>query len=135
MGLPLPGFREQVVERSMGIDYSKPWFVKHRTEFWPMWWEFDPWFVLVRRDRASTIASLMGCAQYPHQAKMMYERGATLLDALERWFPGRTCVVNTPRLIDGDYTEIAAAIEGYGLQFDPETTRNIVKPELWHHSA
>lgn len=131
----IPGFKDRVHAAIRNDGYKEgPWMWKGSALYHPAWFEFNPVFVTCFRPREHIFRScrrsgmfgnhLSDDALYAnidlHQNEMRKLQG----------FP-----VYTDEVVNGDYSSLKRAIEGAGLQFDEEKTRQFVDRRLWHYGT
>jgi len=118
----VPGWRE-IAERILYQNgyTGGPWLVKHSAMYLPVWHEFRPRFVCVRRAdsgmRASEKATGMRADIKAHKAVM------DAVDGID---------VFTDELIAGEYGSIERAFDYCGIEFDPAIADDFIDPSLWH---
>lgn len=133
-----PGWREKVegIIREQGYR-GGPWLYKHGATFWKAWYEFNPRWVLVWRDPEMIFQSIRNAQvmqkftdpQVKESIRLHHEQMRIIKSKFDDVFD-----VEADRLIQGDDSQIAAAIEGCGLTYDPMITREFVEPKLWHYA-
>jgi hypothetical protein len=135
-----PGFRELVHGLILEDGYSGgPWLWKGSALYWPAWFEFTPKIVVCRRDPEATFRS---CRAAP---KVF---GSTLTDkrlreviAIHHGIIDELIAdhgafeVHTEAVAHGDFSSIAAAVVGCGLEFDAHVTDEFVDESLWHYGS
>jgi hypothetical protein len=106
-----------------------PWLVKHSAMYYPLWHEFDPRFICVRRnlkaiERSGQSSGMLTrtAAIQPHVEAMDYVRDN--LGGVD---------VFTDEVVKGDYSSLERAFDACGLTFDPAIADDFVDPTLWHH--
>lgn len=108
------------------------WMVKCGVMFWPIFAQFEPHLIFVKRNFESSVAAIMGRPGAAGEAEVrsVIERRYALMDAIQAKHGGR--VIDTDALIDGDFTGIKAAFDYCGLEFVEDLARQVIDPELWH---
>lgn len=137
LGKEKPGFREAIENAVLGDGYgSGPWFWKGSALYWPAWFEFDPTWIVVRRDKESTFKS---CRRAPKvfssnmSDSQLWANINLHHEQMDRLVDEGAVEVDTRAVASGNFTTIRAAIESCGLEFNETVTREFVDPKLWHH--
>lgn len=130
---PVDGWRDKCLGLIRGDGYDGgPWLFKGTAMYWPLWGEFSPRWVCVRRSldaiRSSGEASgmLRGVSDAALQAHV---------DALDHIRDDLGGVdVDTSALVgEGDYSTLERAFEHCGIEMDPEIVDEFIDPGLWRH--
>jgi hypothetical protein len=100
--------------------------------FWPLFEQFKPHLVFVKRNLESSVAAIMnrpnaGAEDYVRETIV---RRYALMDAIHETHGGT--VIDTDKLITGDYSNIKAAFDDCGLEFVEEIAEKLIEPERWH---
>jgi len=99
-----------------------PWMVKHSAMYYPVWHEFRPKFVCVRRSdsgvKASEKATGMTADIEAHKAALDASGGVDVF---------------TDELVSGDYSSLERAFSHCGVEFDPAIADDFIDPSLWHY--
>lgn len=135
-----PDFRalvEQLI-REDGYE-SGPWLWKGSCLYWPIWGDFEPHWVVCRRDPEATFKS-------SRSAPKVF--GSSLTDAelrrniafhheqMDYLIAEKGAIeVETEAVAKGNFTTIQRAVEHCGLEFDLAVTRQFVDPTLWHYGS
>lgn len=105
-----------------------PWMVKHSAMYYPLWHEFNPVFINVRRDPDSVMKSgkktkyfVNDAAMEPHIKAMDYVRDN--LGGIDVW---------SGKILDGDYSEIDFALKAAGFEPDHAIIEAFVDKKLDH---
>lgn len=113
---------------------GEPWIVKHSAVFWKFWNDFDPIFVLPRRDTDSILASIRKAGYFgihdDEMSRCIIELHQVTLDYLRDVKGG--IEVDTNAVVNGDLTTLERACNHCGLNWDHQRAREIVDPENWH---
>lgn len=109
--------------------------IKTFVNMWEVWYDAfpDADFVLARRDYESALASAVQKSNprsRDHAAKIIARRHERL-DEISR-LTGRP-IINTSRLVEGDYSALEKAFSDCGLTMDPEIVRATIKKRIWRH--
>lgn len=131
------GWRNKAEQLILDQGYRDgPWLYKHGATFWKVWYEFTPKWVLVWRDPEAIFQSIRNAQVMQKLSDKQVRDSITLHHEQMRIIKETYGAfdIHTDRLISGDDTEIAAAIEGCGLEYDPQITQDFVDPELWHYA-
>lgn len=118
--------------RREGWDGRAPWGVKHMTTRWRWFRQLDPTVIVVtERPDADVLASLRrtGWRLNPERIVRNYRRR---LKRIRREAKCPVVTVNTPALVQGDYTEIRLAFEVLGVAFDPAIAEAWIDPGAWN---
>lgn len=126
-----PRFKDSVLGILDEQEYNGgPWMMKHGSEWWRMWDDFDPTFVVTYRARRPTWQ-----AWEEHRGVL---RGSKV--ALDTYRAANQQVIDAgghevdPRTIaQGRYDTLLPAFEEAGIEFKAEVADTIVVPEQWHH--
>ena len=127
-----PDFKPRLMELMERDGYSGgPWFVKHAHVFHNIWRDFNPRFIIVKRDTASISESARDLGWSSSMSHIT--EGQKMLDrvAKEHGAP----IVDSNELIKGDYSSLERAFEYCGLIFNKWTANNFIEPGLWRHSV
>jgi hypothetical protein len=130
-----PGFRKRILDAIYAEGYDGgDWLAKHAAVYWPIWDEFEPRFVNIRRNRESTIKSntISG---------MSGRRGQALYDALQMNLEQMEMVhklydapyVDSDEVINGEYRTLEKAFSRYDMKFDPTIPPEVVDKRYWHY--
>ena len=109
------------------------WGAKAGAERWGQYWHKVPdieAIVLVYRPRKHIEKSRAKAGFNPSRQSVEYNWNV-MQQLHESNLP--TFEVNTPKLIDGDYSEVLPVFDRLGLTFSAETARDWIDPDLWHH--
>lgn len=102
-----------------------PWLVKHDAITYWLWEWFDPYFVSVRRDWASSQKSRMNIQnEISDDLQHQYNKAFADVDAAEIW---------PSKFKYGDFSELQTAIEGYGLEYNQKIVDSFYDAGLWHY--
>lgn len=131
------GFRSRVIEARDGDGYeSGQWLWKGSALYWPAWFEFNPKYVVCRRDREATFQScrtarkVFGDKLSDRELRRNIDFHHEQLDYL---VSHGAYEVDTAAVASGDFVTIKRAIEGCGIEFNESVSREFVEPDLWHH--
>jgi len=130
----LPGFREAVETaiRGDGYDGGK-WLWKGSALYWPAFFEFDPTWITVRRNRESTVRSCI------RSGMLDSRRTGETIDIHHRVMDelnARGAVeVRTDELVAGEYSSLERALDRCGIEMDREKVRQWIDPGAWHYVA
>ncbi|MGW8181288.1 MAG: hypothetical protein ACWGQW_21365, partial [bacterium] len=109
------------------------WMFKTMAELYPLFLQFDPKIILVRRNEESAVASIS--EKHPKDDKEyirgIYKTRMVLMDHIEKVHGARW--VDTDKLMLGNYDEIQEAVEYCGLEYDASKVREAIDPKLWRH--
>ena len=129
---PHPGFRRRMLTSLEEDGYEKgPWMIKHAPVYYKTWYDFEPSFVLVRRDTASISGSAEELGWKSGRAHIA--EGQRLLNNLAEELKAPQVMSN--ELIEGNYASIRLAFEHCGLDFDEKIATEFIEPGLWKHSV
>ena len=125
---PMPGFREEILELMVRDGYKGgPWLIKHATVYHKIWEEFNPRFILVRRNSDSILQSTKS-VRWKSNINVV-RKGQEVLD---RYSDCRCGVeVSSEKIIQGDYEELHNAFAHCGLVLDEKIVKEFVDPSLW----
>lgn len=138
---PDPGWRAKIlmIMRAQGLVEDTPWMYKGAKMclMWPIWHAAfpDAQWLIVRRGDTDIVNSCMRTGfmrkrkteaswqEWVDHHKMMFEQmRAAGLNMLEVW---------PTKFIGGDFTEIQAAVDQYGLEWNEQGAREFVDPRLF----
>lgn len=116
-----------------------PWLWKGSAMYWPCWSDFDPTFVVCRRNPEDTFRSarsspkVFGSKLTDDELRQNIRFHHEQLDYLigERG----AYEVDTRAVAAGNFETIERAIAGCGITFDREVTSKFVDPSLWHYDS
>lgn len=118
---------ERILENN-GYD-GGPWLVKHSAMYYPIWHEFSPKFICVRRNVESVKKSgkasgylTNAAAIQPHVEAMDYVRDH--LGGVD---------VFTDEVVYGNFESLRRAFDHAGISFVPGIADDFVEPNLWHY--
>lgn len=136
----LAGWRARIepLLEAEGYD-GGPWLWKGSAIYWPAWHEWpNPKWVVVRRDKDATIRSL----QKPPYALATTDEAelARLVDLhhaeLDKLVAEHGAFeVDAQAVALGDFTSIARALTGCGLDYREDIVDDFVEKDQWHHVA
>ncbi len=129
---PWPGFKDEVLGliRRDGYPGAGPWLFKGTAMYWPLWEEFRPRWICVRRDLDSVRSSGKATGAFLARAGAVQAH----VRALDTLRDERGAVdVDTDALIRGDYRTLEAALASCGIPMDEGKVRAFVDPSLWKH--
>ena len=131
------GFKEKMLDAIKQEGYKGGhWLVKHDIIFHPAWGEFKPNWIAVRRDETAIMNSfrrvyrserrilnnssawISPCARYLEKFIIDYDASAI-------WYE---------HLMNGDFSELGAAMQRCGLKMDERLVRAFIDPSLDHSS-
>lgn len=131
----IPGFREKVERVLSKQGYEEgPWAMKHALAYWRAWDEFDPYYILIERDKDQLLASNNNSGVAGVSGKQlldMYEKNEQEMKHIKTFAP----TIKTSEIIKGDYSSIEDAFRYCGLDFDPNIANSVINPELWHYGS
>lgn len=135
---PQEWFRDFVTGVLEGEGYeSGPWLVKQSALYWRLWDDFEPTWVLPRRDLSEVFASLRkaGFASWASDDEL--KRALTMIDGIVDMLRDERggIEIDVAKLIGGDLGQINAALVQCGIDPDESTIRSIVTPAYWHGSC
>lgn len=124
--------------RREGWDGVRPWGAKMVAVFWPEMKQTRPdVVVLCYRPREDILAS---CEAFGHERRFGREVRGPLIDQhweimsrIEASYSGAVVAVETDRLVDGDFGQVAKAFDALDIAFDEEIASEWIDPALWHH--
>ena len=113
-----------------------PWLMKHGVLYWPIWHEFKPMWVTVRRPPHDCLGSCISSGiLLPKNSEDCRRQNILMqnaqLDCLEKHFGAIR--IDADRVIDCDYEQIKEAFEVCGLHFGSRLTETCIDPTLWTH--
>jgi hypothetical protein len=129
------GFKEKITKVMKTDGYKEgPWLAKHAAIYWPIWEEFTPKFVLVRRNfeaviksnKQSNMAGMQGQRLERAWELNLYEM-QKLHDRLHApW-------VDSDKVVRGNYSSLEDAFEYCGLELDKKIANDFINPRHWHY--
>lgn len=129
-----PGWKQKVERIITEQGYRQgPWLFKTGATFWKVWYEFDPTWILVWRDKESIFNSVRRAGFMNLTDKQLRKSIDLHHEEMDKIKKTRKAFDVYPNdLINGDYSSIKTAIEGCGLEYDELTVRNFIEPKYWH---
>ncbi|NBB81546.1 MAG: hypothetical protein GVY36_19255 [Verrucomicrobia bacterium] len=114
--------------RSNGYTGGK-WIVKHSAMYYPLWHEFKPRFICVRRDTKAVAKSgnASGYLKNTHAIPAHVEAMDYVRDNL-----GGVDVF-TDEVVRGDYSSLERAFDHAGIEMARAIVDEFVDPSLWHY--
>jgi len=130
-----PGFRKRMLDAIYAEGYDGgDWLAKHAAVYWPIWEEFEPRYINVRRNLASTFRSntISGMAG---------KQGDLLLHTIDVNLEQMRLVnkkydapyINSDEVIAGNYESLEKAFDHYGMTFDPAIPEQVIDRRHWHY--
>ena len=120
-----------VVEKD--IPDGQEWLFKTMAELYPLFLQFNPKIILVKRNEESSVASIK--EKHPKDEKEyirgIYKTRMVLMEYIKKHHGA--VWVDTDKLVQKDFTEIRNAVEYCGLEFNPEITDKAINLKLWRH--
>lgn len=109
------------------------WLFKTMAELYPLFLQFNPKIILVKRNEESSVASIKD--KHPKDDKEyirgIYQNRMKLMKEIEH--EHGAVWVDTDKLVQKDFTDIQNAVEYCGLEFNPEITDKAIDLKLWRH--
>ena len=106
-----------------------PWLVKHSAMYYPVWHEFSPQYICVRRDLRAVEQSGKATGYFRNSAAI--EPHVEALDYVRDNLGGVD--VFTDEIVQGNYSSLQPAFDACGLKMDESIVRDFVDPTLWHY--
>lgn len=129
---PVPGLREKVLNIIKREGYrGGPWLFKGTSMYWPLWHDFRPRWICVRRMIGSVLSSGQATGAFLPTGPDAVNRHVQALDFLRDERGGVD--VETDQLIAGDFRTLEAALAYCGITMDVAKVRNFIDPALWRH--
>lgn len=125
------GFKHELLRILEEHNYSNPWLFKCSAMYYPLFLDFEPHFICVRRDVNSIIASGKKTKFFVNEDAVQPHIDA--MDAVVKHHNGVS--VYTDEIIKGDYSSLQWALESCGLQMDKAIVDEFVDPSLWHYRS
>lgn len=127
-GAPPEWFSKQI--RRFAPD-SGPWMAKFSALYYPLWEQFNPRWIKVRRNaeeimRSNITTGFFGTDDLGRIMELIQAHNHAM-----NGLPGED--VYTNELIRGDLRSIRTAIQYVGLEFDAGETLDFIDPALWRH--
>ena len=124
------GWRGRVENIIRKAGYKEgPWLFKSSAMYYPLWHEFNPTFVCVRRNLEAIEQSGKATGYFrrpkaiqPHVKAMDYVRDN--MGGID---------VFSDEVIAGDYSSLERAFDAAGLEMDERIVSDFVDPSLWHY--
>ena len=127
------GFRDFVSEEIKAQGYiGGRWAVKHSVHYFPVWGEFAPKFICIRRGHLGILKSTLKTRMYnpirnPEEISQLIQWQIDLMDKMD-------CPqVDMDQVLSGNFETMAQAIESVGLDFNPSIANQMIDQEKWHH--
>ena len=121
-------WREMVLKVLKEEGYeSGPWMVKTSALYYPVWEEFNPKYVFIRREEESIrISGKMSGMNRNLDSIRLHNKVMDELDGFDIW-PGK--------YINGDYTELKKMFDYLGLEFKPGIADELIDKKHWHYGG
>lgn len=126
----LKGWR-QVAERVIIKDgyNGGPWLYKSSAMYYPLWHEFSPKFICIRRNIDSIKKS--GRASGYFRAHKAIKPHIEAMDYVRDYLGGVD--VFTDEVVKGDFSSLEKAFDHAGIEMDHAIVDDFVEPSLWHY--
>lgn len=127
---------ERIIELRDADGYEGgPWLWKGSALYSPLFVHFRPKWVVCRRDKEASFASIRDSRLFGNRIDDARLRRVIDIhhDAMDGLLLFGAAEVDTKAVANGDFTTIRAAVEYCGLEFDEKATREFVDPSLWRH--
>jgi hypothetical protein len=109
-------------------EWPQPWAWKGGIEFKPLWDQFAPITIGVRRSTRGVVKSLVAkTGADPAEAEALVRRRHALLDA-HCDYP-----IYTEEVVRGRFNSLRVAMQAAGGTFCPAIAGRVVEPTRWHH--
>lgn len=121
----IPNFHAQCLDVLEGQGYQNPWLVKVDAYNWKLFEDFDPTYIKLYRNPDDILKSIK---RTPFMRKHGYsdQRWREIIAGHHEQMDNLGGFkIDTDKMLT-DYTELEAAIEGVGLKFNPEMTKDII---------
>lgn len=110
---------------------SGRWMAKFSAMYYPLWQQFDPIWIKVRRYDQEIMSSNLATGFFGTKNK------ARIIQLIDQHNEAMDHVdgvdVHASEIIKGDFRSIAHAIHFAGLDYKPSQTAKFVDPKLWRH--
>ena len=111
------------------------WLVKHSAIYWRTWKEYNPKWVLVRRDKEATFKSCKNIGFYnathtDEQIRQIIDSHHHEMDVV-RELGGID--IFTEEIINGNYKNLERAMDYCDIDMDKSIVDEFVEPEYWHY--
>lgn len=116
-----------------------PWLFKTSVEMYPLFLQFQPRIVLVRRNEDAAVASMAakqaerGTVPDRGEIRAIHRRRMDLMARIER--EHGAAWVDTDEMIAGDYGAIEAAVNYCGLEYDERLVEQSIDAGKWNFAA
>ena len=135
MPRPQDGFRDEITEAVLndGYTYGK-WLMKHSALYWPVWHEWSPKWVCVRRDKDAIFRSCRESKMLAPRHDDEHLRRVIEMHDQEMDKAGGPNVY-TDQVVKGDLGSLKEAMSHCGIEMDEDKVKAFVNPKHWHHRA
>lgn len=121
--------RREFAKFIRSLDMPEPWLWKGPVRYWPLWKQFKPKVIKIRRDVQQNTKAF--CARDPSNRifKKSKPRIELVHNELDK-IPGVD--IFTDEIIEKDYSSLERAFAYCGIEFDKNIADKVVKPQRWH---
>lgn len=113
-----------------------PWVMKHALVYWPVWNEFNPYFVIIQRDKDSILSSNNATSMAGvtgERLENLYKSHVTEMEIISILY--NPPVIHMNEVVKGDYSSLEAAFEYCQLKFNPEIPDRLINKDYWHYGS
>lgn len=124
--------RERIRVVVEGLEPKEPWLFKVGSEYAPLFLQFEPKIVMVKRDEDQAIKAIIerGSSRSKTEARKILRRRIAYMKTLEKDYGAKW--VYPDELLAGDYTSIKQALEYSGIEYDEDKVTQSIDKTLWH---
>lgn len=110
-----------------GYEEGQNWLIKDLALYYPIWSQFDPVIITVRRRPGNSVASRKRLNWARHMDGVY--AAAVYMHNLER--KRHVHRVDSAKIIKGDYTQLKKPLSKMGIKMDENIIKEFVEPDYW----
>ena len=129
------GFREKIESVMKADGYKEgPWLAKHAAIYWPIWDEFCPKFVCVRRNFDAVIRSNVASNMAGMQGKRLEKAWELNLYEMQKLHDRLDAPwIDSDKVVRGNYSSLQDAFDYCGIEFNRKMANDFINPRHWHY--
>ncbi len=119
--------------KQQGYRAETPWASKMNVFHWPIWQQFNPLFVTIRRDTQAIVDSCMRMHKgtpytYTDWHRIVHAH-IVELDKVENRF--NAIRIQSEKIIQGDYSGLQSVLNVFNLEVNPDICKKFIDVNLW----